>query len=511
MTSYCQTLTLSTRSMDNLFKAFRILAGNIDAFVEACEFNDVKKVRRIISEGVDINGGNRHSETGLMRAMSHGHMKIVELLLSCEDIKIDIQNSIGLTALHWACNNNQVKSVKLYLDHPSCTKEIVEKMENNGMTAEMVAYENGFPDCVRLVKNFTTIKQEDDRSVDDLVEFINGGGTEKKKNKKKRKNPVQPATKSQNISSSGGNNSKTVNIDVKGINDDLKTKDNDDSGFQGQSIDNSHIRFDPEILIHREVSENVHSKSDVGQKATEELEQSIAEKRVHLDAQNKNIHDIIDTKRAKIKDLDSMIEKSHNEKIVKMSQVDMLDRELSDLETKIAKIKLRKSELLEESKNDDKKIQKYENKKSKVESDFDTKLRIQREKGKSIKNEILYLERKLEETEKSTQNFPDTIKPSFEPNEDFLKFIDNQISEKEKELECPVCLEVACSPIFMCSEQHLICSNCRPKLSNCPECREVYTGRHRRHRYAEKTAEELERLKNKKDQVRKYSNLNHKF
>ena len=89
-------------------------------------------------------------------------------------------------------------------------------------------------------------------------------------------------------------------------------------------------------------------------------------------------------------------------------------------------------------------------------------------------------------------------------NKELLEFIDNQIIEKEKELECPVCLEVACSPIFMCSEQHLICSTCRPKLSNCPECRVVYTGKNRRHRYAEKTAEELERLKIKKGQVRKY-------
>merc|ERR1719440_2745298 len=102
-------------------------------------------------------------------------------------------------------------------------------------------------------------------------------------------------------------------------------------------------------------------------------------------------------------------------------------------------------------------------------------------------------------------NLPKNDKQIFEPNREFLSFIDDQINEKKKELECPVCLEVACSPIFMCSEQHLICSTCRPKLSNCPECRVVYTGKNRRHRYAEKTAEELERLKikKKKDLMRK--------
>ena len=121
-----------------------------------------------------------------------------------------------------------------------------------------------------------------------------------------------------------------------------------------------------------------------------------------------------------------------------------------------------------------------------------------------MKDEIQNLENRLQETKKLIQNLLHNDILIFEPNKELLEFIDNQIKEKEKELECPVCLEVACSPIFMCSEQHLICSTCRPKLSNCPECRVVYTGKNRRHRYAEKTAEELERLKIKKDQVRKY-------
>ena len=117
----------------------------------------------------------------------------------------------------------------------------------------------------------------------------------------------------------------------------------------------------------------------------------------------------------------------------------------------------------------------------------------------------------MEETETSIKNLPNdvtkniTIQPPFEPNKDFLEFIEHEISEKEKELECPVCLDVADSPILMCSEQHLICGICRPKLSQCPQCRERYTGKDRRHRYAEKTREELERLREKRDQVIVYS------
>ena len=131
---------------------------------------------------------------------------------------------------------------------------------------------------------------------------------------------------------------------------------------------------------------------------------------------------------------------------------------------------------------------------------------MNKEKGNTIKNEILDLESKMQDTINLIKNIPKDNEPFLELNKDFLSFIDNQISEKEKELECPVCLEVACCPIFMCSEQHLICSTCRPRLSNCPECRVVYTGKNRRHRYAEKTAEELGRLKDKKDQIKRYCN-----
>ena len=78
-------------------------------------------------------------------------------------------------------------------------------------------------------------------------------------------------------------------------------------------------------------------------------------------------------------------------------------------------------------------------------------------------------------------------------------------------LECPVCLETATVPIYMCSQSHLICSNCRPSVTKCPVCREKYSippctvqyrngfrylnYSYRRHRYAERELEELKKLK----------------
>lgn len=37
--------------------------------------------------------------------------------------------------------------------------------------------------------------------------------------------------------------------------------------------------------------------------------------------------------------------------------------------------------------------------------------------------------------------------------------------------ECPVCFDYALPPILQCQSGHLVCSNCRPKLTCCPTCR----------------------------------------
>ena len=79
-----------------------------------------------------------------------------------------------------------------------------------------------------------------------------------------------------------------------------------------------------------------------------------------------------------------------------------------------------------------------------------------------------------------------------------MTFIDDIIKEKEQELKCPVCFEIASVPIFMCQDSHLICGKCMPKLSVCPECREEYPRPPKRHRYAEKIVDELQRLRAKR-------------
>ena len=83
-----------------------------------------------------------------------------------------------------------------------------------------------------------------------------------------------------------------------------------------------------------------------------------------------------------------------------------------------------------------------------------------------------------------------------------ISFLTKSMEEKEKvirakesDLECPVCLETARGEILCCIHQHLVCSQCRPRVVECPQCRQPYPPTPIRHRYAEKIAAELERLR----------------
>lgn len=47
----------------------------------------------------------------------------------------------------------------------------------------------------------------------------------------------------------------------------------------------------------------------------------------------------------------------------------------------------------------------------------------------------------------------------------------NPLQELLSLFECPVCFEFALPPIIQCQSGHIVCSNCRPKLTCCPTCR----------------------------------------
>ncbi|PNF19740.1 hypothetical protein B7P43_G14755 [Cryptotermes secundus] len=45
------------------------------------------------------------------------------------------------------------------------------------------------------------------------------------------------------------------------------------------------------------------------------------------------------------------------------------------------------------------------------------------------------------------------------------------------QLECLLCVEIMTPPIVVCSNGHMICNNCKPKLDKCHFCRAIITSR----------------------------------
>ena len=242
---------------------------------------------------------------------------------------------------------------------------------------------------------------------------------EPEKNKKKKKGKIVGSL----LDRAHCNNRKAGNIAVKENTNATKTGNKDDSGID-DTIMNVDIEKHTKIWIHKKVPENhLNTKNSIHanqNKNKKKLEEKIAGKNVQLDEHEKKVKDMIDTKSIKIKNLDSKIERSHEEENLKLSQVDNLDKELSNLEMEMTELKQKKAKLLEGSKNNKKQRKEFEQKKQKLEEDFENELQISKQKGNIIKDEILELESRLQHTKKLIQNLPNEKKTYHEPKIELL-------------------------------------------------------------------------------------------
>jgi len=177
--------------------------------------------------------------------------------------------------------------------------------------------------------------------------------------------------------------------------------------------------------------------------------------------------------------------RSVNEKIV-------ISREVEEIQ---AKIEGKKKEHLGIEKGIaclERKQEELERERKKIEVE---KKSLSDRRKKAI-DEIKSLEDSLNEYVEVTKDLVTKLK--LEPwaaSKNIVTFLIKSIEEKEAELSCPVCLQTAAPPIFSCQQMHLVCKGCQPRMSSCPECREAYQGQPRRHRYAERDAEELKKMR----------------
>ncbi|XP_071111398.1 cyclin-dependent kinase 4 inhibitor C-like isoform X2 [Haliotis cracherodii] len=106
---------------------------------------DLKKVKRLLSRGVDVNC-RMGSWTPVMEAAEQGHRDVVELLVS-KGADVSLVDKYGYNTLHLACRGGDFETVKFVL---SLNVVDIDARNNDGETAADVARSEGHPRLVNL-------------------------------------------------------------------------------------------------------------------------------------------------------------------------------------------------------------------------------------------------------------------------------------------------------------------------------------------------------------------------
>ncbi|MGD1857718.1 MAG: ankyrin repeat domain-containing protein [Leptolyngbyaceae cyanobacterium] len=99
------------------------MSNTHEPLVNACIRGELATVKRLLVEGVDIEGIWR-SCTGLMWAAAEGHLSIVELLLSV-GADVNARNEVNYTAILYGAEADQREIVLALLDHGAQTDSSV--------------------------------------------------------------------------------------------------------------------------------------------------------------------------------------------------------------------------------------------------------------------------------------------------------------------------------------------------------------------------------------------------
>ena len=153
--------------------------------------------------------------------------------------------------------------------------------------------------------------------------------------------------------------------------------------------------------------------------------------------------------------------------------IDQAEDEKQAVEKKLAQLQISRDDFLREV---EKKLEEMQKAKKDQESKL-SKLLVKKEKlekyldEKSGENKArkLQLEKEIEEIKTALEEIPPGQTGQTGTSEESLKkwmlqHFDNQIKSMKEKLECPICFDLASTPIFCCHQQHLICSDCLPKV-----------------------------------------------
>ena len=410
-------------------------------------------------------------------------------------------------------NNERFKNFELppYLlyNNKKCHKKM--RIKDVGMVMERIYF--SLP---------TSLYLEDDRSLDQILDFIGGEGDNEKRDDKKKKKKKKKATKDQ---STTGEKSTTCPLIEGALPVAVKEKPTSQSNpvQLDEDISPAHDlpAFLPAPIWSEEMQHYVGHKLEVLDPAKQNLAEAeekgrekkkcakkkkgntkeergsseiktntgVAEESketkednllVGKETSSSSNGDQLRSQKSEIEEKQAIIQQNRDflEQLVDVKGKEMATlitsieaaedekneklKEKGDIEQQISELQTQHGRIVEEVKEKDKAVFKLNKKRKNLEAYIDTSVDETKKKIAALEAEVKNLQISLPPlAPKVEASASDSHQ---QPNLQLLEFINMKIEAREQELECPVCLETASIPIFACNDMHLICSNCRPKV-----------------------------------------------
>ena len=307
----------------------------------------------------------------------------------------------------------------------------------------------------------------DNRDLDQLTEFIEGGGPEKKgKAKRKKKNKK-------------GNGSRGNSEEKMRTPEDTKAEEMDLSGGIWVETDAKDGISDQKPMLRKpspclDLSSQIQGGQDSetpeeflreGDSTREgqsfyEIELGIKEAELK-DLLDKDIS-LVEWTGKKMSLLISAVDRNEDKKHSMQKEVTNLEVQMSDLKEQLVKMEAKRGQLLHDIEIENDLLNANLHMKKELEDFVAHEVDDNRKAKLILEQDIELIKMKIEKGSKSKEHSVHEIRPDVQK---FLDNINNKIEAKERDLECPICMEVCSAPIFCCDEQHIICSSCRPQVT----------------------------------------------
>ena len=232
------------------------------------------------------------------------------------------------------------------------------------------------------------------------------------------------------------------------------------------------LEDDPEPVDDTEPKEDSNPDDDpepvddpvaLNRENTKALEEELAIKEAKLQQIWDKYRDFVESTGREMSLLLSALDDDEDEK-------HSIQKEVTKLESQMSSIRDQLARHVQDLHEKDVKLNESLKKKRMLEDIIAQEVDANKQATQDLEREIESIKARMEDMNKSKESKTESdtvgdIVDEMKPETQKLLFhINRKIEAKEADLECPVCLEVSRPPIYSCEEQHIICSDCRPKV-----------------------------------------------